>query len=198
MRLWQPLLINGGQERFLLVLQEFLAVILADAAESLVAQLTDTFVGYVHGFTHFTQRLRSFLVNAEDTGDHLGFAFRELFHEVAGQSLDALDFGFVFRVRRGAIGEHFGVRRLGIRLQRAVERNAALTDLDEFADFFVDFLTAALFVQSLAHAQVLVRRKADQVALLVDGAGNISLDPPNAIANELKTTGVFERFNSTH
>ena len=176
-------------------MQEFLAVVLADAAESLVAQLTHAFVGNVHGFAHFAECLRGFLVDAEDTGNHLGFAFRKLFHKVAGEGFDALNFGFVFRVRRGAVGEHFGVSGLGVCLQRAVERNAALTDLDEFADFFVDFLTAALFVQSLTHAQVLVRRQANQVALFVDGTGNVSLDPPNAVADELKAAGMFERFD---
>ena len=155
-------------------------------------------MGDVHGFAHFAKCLRSFLVDTEDAGNHLGFAFRKLFHEVAGQSFDALDFGFVFRVRGGAVRQHFGVGRLGVCLERAVERNAALTDLDKFADFFVDFLTAALFVQSLTHAQVLVGRQANQVALFVNGAGNVSLNPPHAVTNELKTTSVFKGFDSTH
>ena len=176
-------------------MQEVLAVVLADAAESLVAQLTDTFVGNVHGFTHFAQRLRGFLVDAENAGDDLGFAFRELFHEVAGESLDALDFGIGFRVRCATVREDFGVCSLGIGLERAVERNAALANLDELADFFVDFLTAGLFVQSLAHAEVLVCRQADEVTLFVNSTSNVGLDPPNAIADELEATSVFEGFD---
>ena len=92
------LLINRCQESVLLFLQEVLAVVLADAAESLVTQLTHTFVGDIHGFAHFAECLRSFLVDAENAGDDSGFAFRELFHEVTGQCFDALDFGIGFRV----------------------------------------------------------------------------------------------------
>ena len=124
------LLINRRQKGVFLFLQEVLAVVLADAAEGLVTQLTHTFVGDVHGFAHFTEGLRSFLVDTENAGDDSGFAFRELFHEVAGQSFDALDFGIGFRVRCATVRENFGVSSLGVCLERAVERNAALTDLD--------------------------------------------------------------------
>jgi hypothetical protein len=58
------------------------------------------------------------------------------------------------------------------------------------------FFTAGLFVQSLAHAEVLVCRQADEVALFVDGARDVRLDPPDAVADELETAGVFERFDS--
>ena len=153
-------------------------------------------MGDVHGFAHFAESLRSFLVDAENAGDDSGFAFRELFHEVAGQSFDALDFGIGFRVRCATVREDFGVSSLGVCLERAVERNTALTDLDQFTDFFVDFLTAGLFVQSLTHTEVLVCRQADEVALFVNSASNVCLDPPNAVTDEFKTTGVFERFDS--
>ena len=53
-------------------------------------------------------------------------------------------------------------------------------------------------ISSLAHAEVLVRGETDEVSLFVDRAGNVSLDPPNAVADELETAGVFERFDGAH
>ena len=47
-------------------------------------------------------------------------------------------------------------------------------------------------MQSLAHAEVLVCRQTDEVALFVNGAGDISLDPPNAVADELEAACMFK------
>ena len=152
----------------------------------------------IHRFAHFAKGLRSFLVDTENTGNHLGFTFRELFHQVAGEAFHALNFGIGLGIGGAIVGEHFGVGGLGVRLQGAIERNAALTDLDKLANFLVNFLTAGLFVQSLTHTQVLVGRQANQVTLLVDGTGNVGLDPPHTIADELEATGMFERFNGAH
>ena len=179
-------------------MQEFLAVVLADTAERLVTQLTDALVRNIHGLAHFAKRLGSFLVDTENAGNDLRFALRELFHQVAGKAFYTLDFGIGLRVGGSVVGKHLGVCGLGVRLQGAIERHAALTDLDKLANLFVNLFTAALFVQGLAHTQVLVCRQADQVTLLVDGAGNVGLDPPHAITDELEAAGVFKGLDGAH
>ena len=67
------LLVDCREECVLFLLEEFLAVVLADAAESLVAQLADAFVGDVHGFAHFAKGLRGF-ADGLWTGDRIGTA----------------------------------------------------------------------------------------------------------------------------
>lgn len=187
-----------GQELFL---EQGLVARSAQSAQGLVTKLADAFVGYIEVFAHFPEGLGSVLIDPVDTGQHPGFAGGQAGNHFLGGFFDTRYFGLDFGVGQLFVAQHFGIGGFGTIGEGRVEGHAALTNLDQFADIFVEFVAAGLVLEGPAHAQVLVGGQTDQIALLVDGTGNVCLDPPDTVGNELEASAIIEAFdgpNQTH
>lgn len=188
----------------------------AQAAERLGLDLADAFAGHAEGLADLFERERGAVDQAEAVGEHLLLALRQAAQRRADRVSQQLLAGGFARLDRVLVGHGVGDLRVGIGVDRRVDRYRVPRELQDLLDpvrrhvhLGRDLVnrrrSAAVLLLELAGDRADLRdllghvdRHADGPRLVGQGAGDRLADPPCGIGAELVAAAPVELLGRLH